>query len=156
MGKEETTQHRKRIPLTLPITALVLLILGLVAAPAITASFSETQLNRNALLSGIGFLTIFIAIILFYIASIQLLAFWLNGRVSFSTFRLIEYILIGGIVAGVFGMFQPWVFLFFRYGFYLLLLATLGFIAWTHVTPAPATLEEEPPGTAVELTTPYE
>ena len=44
---------------------------------------------------------------------------------------------IGGIVLGIIMMFQPWVFVLFRYGFYLLLFSTLAFIVWSHVTAAP-------------------
>ena len=44
--------------------------------------------------------------------------------------------LIGGIILGIIGMFQPWIFEAFRYGFYLLLASTIGYIAWSHVSPA--------------------
>ena len=45
--------------------------------------------------------------------------------------------LIAGIVLGIIGMFQPWFFPAFRYGFYLLLASTIGYIAWSHISPAP-------------------
>jgi hypothetical protein len=32
-------------------------------------------------------------------------------------------------------MFQPWVFLAYRYGFLVLLISTLGFILWSHIVP---------------------
>ena len=136
MTDPEPKPQKRRVPIGLPITAVLLLLLGLFVAPAITNSFSEDQLNRNALLSGIGFLLVFISIVLFYIILIWWLALKLNGRVSSRIFRLVEYILIAGIVLGVVGMFQPWFFVAYRYGFYLLLVATLGFIAWSHITPA--------------------
>jgi hypothetical protein len=136
--REPTPQPKKRrVPIGLPITAVLLLLLAHFVAPSITASFSEEQLNRNALLSGIGFLMVFISTILFYISFIWWLALRLNGKISYKTYRLIEYIIIAGIILGILGMFQPWVFAAFRYGFYLLLLATVAFIAWSHVTPAP-------------------
>lgn len=136
MTDQSIQPPKPRISLTLPITAVFILLLGLFVAPLVTNSFTEEQLNRNALLSGISFLLIFIAIILFYVALIQLLGAWLNGKVAPDRFQKIEYVFIGGILLGIFGMFQPWVFIFFRYGFFLLILATLGFIAWSHVTPA--------------------
>ena len=136
MSEQNPTPQKRRVPIGLPITAVLFLLFGLFVAPAVTASFAEEQLNRNALLSGIGFLSIFIAIILFYISAIWWLALRLNGKVAYKTYRLIEYILIGGIILGIVGMFQPWVFAAFRYGFYLLLASTVSFIAWSHVTPA--------------------
>lgn len=136
MTEQELQPPKRSVPIWLPVTAVVLLLFGLFGAPALTNSFSAEQLNRNALLSGIGFLAVFIAIILFYVAFIWWLGLLLNGKVSERTYRLIEYILIGGIVVGILGMFQPWVFALFRYGFHLLLWSTLGFIAWSHVSPA--------------------
>lgn len=127
---------KRRVPIGLPVTAVLFLLFGWFVAPMITASFPQEQLNRNALLSGIGFLMVFISIILFYISFIWWLALRLNGKVAYKTYRLIEYILIGGIILGIVGMFQPWVFAAFRYGFYLLLASTVSFIAWSHVTPA--------------------
>lgn len=124
------------MPRWLPITGVVLVLLGIFVAPMITNSFTEEQLNKNPLYSGIQFLLIFIAIILFYASFIWYLAYRLNGRVPERIFRIIEYVLIGGIIVGIIGMFQPWFFPAFRYGFYLLLASTIGYIAWSHVTPA--------------------
>ena len=135
MSEQEQKPKKQRVPIGLPISAVLFLLLAIFVAPAITNSFSEEQLNRIALLSGISFLMIFISIILIYISFIWWLALKLNGKVSDKTYRIVEYIMIGGIIAGVIGMFQPWVFIAFRYGFYLLLISTLAFIAWSHVTP---------------------
>jgi hypothetical protein len=55
--------------------------------------------------------------------------------VEIGRYQLIERIIIASIVLGIFFMFQPWVFVLFRYGFYLLTLATLAFIVWSHVAP---------------------
>ncbi|MBE7530893.1 MAG: hypothetical protein HS099_14310 [Ardenticatenaceae bacterium] len=140
MAEQDPTPKKRRVPIGLPITAVLFLFLGLFVAPTLTASFPQEQLNRNALLSGIGFLMVFISIILFYISAIWWLALRLNGKVAYKTYRLIEYILIGGIILGIVGMFQPWLFAAFRYGFYLLLASTVSFIAWSHITPVP---EEE-------------
>ena len=43
--------------------------------------------------------------------------------------------LIGGILLGILGMFQPWVFGLYKTGFFVLLFSTLGFILWSHVVP---------------------
>ena len=55
---------QKRVPIGLPIAAVILLLLGIFAGPRITASFTDEQLARNALLSGIAFLMVFVSIIL--------------------------------------------------------------------------------------------
>jgi hypothetical protein len=135
--EKEFDNNTRPVPLWLPITGVVVLLLGIFVAPMITSSYSEEQLNRNAILSGFQFLLIFISIIIFYASLIWFLAYKLNGRVPERIFRIIEYLLIGGIILGIVGMFQPWIFTGFRYGFYLLLASTIGYIAWSHITPAP-------------------
>jgi hypothetical protein len=89
----------------------------------------------------ITFLAGFLVILFAYIFLIRWVAGRLNERVDAQRFALIERILIGGIVLGVVCMFQPWFFLGYRYGFLLLLLSTLGFILWSHVTPAATEIE---------------
>ena len=125
------------LPKAMPIIALILLVLGIALSPFIQDIFAEEQLNKNPLLSGIPFLLVFISIILFFMSFIWWLSNRLNFRVSDKTYQIIEKIFIGGIVLGIIMMFQPWVFVFFRYGFYLLLLSTLAFIVWSHITAAP-------------------
>ena len=125
------------LPKAMPIIALILLVLGIALTPFIQDIFTEEQLSRNPLYSGIPFLLIFISIILFFMSFIWWLSNRLNFRVSDKTYQIIEKIFIGGIVLGIIMMFQPWVFVFFRYGFYLLLLSTLAFIVWSHITAAP-------------------
>lgn len=126
------------LPKALPISATVLLILGIISTQFIDQIFSTEQLSRNAVLSGIPFILIFAAIILYYMSFTWWLSNRLNFRVSERTHQLIERLTIGGIAIGVLMMFQPWVFAAFRYGFYLLLFSTLAFIVWSHITPAPA------------------
>jgi hypothetical protein len=72
----------------------------------------------------------------------------LNNNIPEKTYRPIEYILIGGIVLGILFMFQPWVFELFRIGFFLLLISTILYIAWSHVRPRTADLSEELGGVA--------
>lgn len=126
------------LPKALPISATVLLVLGIISTQFIDQIFSAEQLSRNAVLSGIPFILIFAAIILYYMSFTWWLSNRLNFRVSERTHQLIERLTIGGIAIGVLMMFQPWVFAAFRYGFYLLLFSTLAFIVWSHITPAPA------------------
>ncbi len=52
---------------------------------------------------------------------------------SVSLHSLLERIMIGGILLGVIGMFQPWVFGLFGWGFLVLALSTLGFTVISNV-----------------------
>ncbi|NCF65944.1 MAG: hypothetical protein GWP61_08215 [Chloroflexi bacterium] len=124
------------LPKSLPIIALILLLLGILLSPFISSIFSEEQLSKNPLYSGIPFLLIFSSIILFFMSFTWWVSNRLNFRVSDKWYQRIEKIFIGGIVLGIIFMFQPWVFVLFRYGFYLLLISTLAFIVWSHVTAA--------------------
>lgn len=128
-------QKRTRVPLGLPIAAVILIVLGVLAGPIIRSIATEDQMARNVLLSALPFILIFIGIILIYMTIIWAVASVLNDRVSARTYRIIEYIAIGGIVVGVVCMLQPWVFALFRYGFLLLLFSTIFFILWSHVRP---------------------
>lgn len=82
------------------------------------------------------FIVGFLIILGLFIAFIRWVAGRLNGSLPQSTFDLVERIIIGGIVLGVVGMFQPWLFVGYKYGFLLVLFSTLAFIVWSHVTPA--------------------
>ena len=126
---------RLRVPIGLPIAAVVSLILGIVAGPLIRSSFSEKVLAKNVLLNAIPFILIFVAILLVYITIIRQVARALNNHIPARTHRLIEIICTAGIVLGIVGMFQPWWFAAYRIGFPVLLVSTLAYILWSHVTP---------------------
>lgn len=131
----EDNRPIRRMPKALPISGAVLLVLGIVAIPLVQDFFSEDQLSRNAILSGIPFILIFAAIIIFFMSFVWFVSNKLNFRISARTYDLVEKIIIGGIILGIIFMFQPWVFVLFRYGFYLLLIATLAFLVWSHIAP---------------------
>ena len=124
-----------RVPIGLPISVVVLLILGAIANPVLSSVVSEEQFTTNVLLSAIPFVLIFVAIVLSFISLTWLLASVLNHHISERIYRPIELTMIGGIVLGAIGMFQPWFFLAYRYGFLLLLISTLAFILWSHIVP---------------------
>lgn len=71
---------------------------------------------------------------------------WVSGRLSYkiaaARFTQIERVIIAGIVLGVVSMFQPWLFVGYKYGFLVLLFSTLAFIVWSHITPAPTVFAE--------------
>ena len=89
-------------------------------------------MGLQAILFIIGFALILALFILF----IRFVSQRLNDAISQRTFSTVERIIIAGIVLGVIGMFQPWFFPAYKYGFLLLLASTLAFIVWSHVTPA--------------------
>ena len=91
----------------------------------------------------IYFIVAFSAILALFIYFIRWLSRRLDQRVAEDTFDRIERVIIGGIVLGVIGMFQPWIFEGYRLGFLLLLFSTLAFIVWSHITPAPSFYGEE-------------
>lgn len=128
-------KRRLRLPVGLFIAIAVTLILGLVAKPVITSLTTEKQRATNVLLSAIPFILIFVSILLVFISLINMSSSLLNDRISERMYRTIETILIVGIVAGVFGMFQPWLMILYKVGFLVLLVSTLGFIWWSHVKP---------------------
>ncbi|HSG17168.1 MAG TPA: hypothetical protein VLE70_12715 [Anaerolineae bacterium] len=136
------------VPRGMPISAVILLILGLIARQVWPNIFTEEQMAGNVLLAAIPFILVFAAIIIAFMSLVWYASAKLGGNVPEKTYRPIEYVLIGGILLGILLMFQPWVFELFRVGFFLLLGSTLGFILWSHVTPK----EEDQAGqTAVEV-----
>ena len=129
---------RPRILVGLPLVAVLLLVLGLVAGPQIRSSFSEETLTKNVLLNAIPFILIFLAILLFYIAIVRQVAVALNRSISDRIHHGIEVVCMVGILLGVVGMFQPWWFGAYRIGFLVVLASTLTYILWSHVIPKEA------------------
>lgn len=134
---------KPRVPIGMPIAAVIFFVLGFAAQPIIQSLATEEQLDDNVLLSAIPFVLVFVGIILTYMTIIWLVASALNHNVSARVYRVIEMVIIGGIVLGALGMFQPWTMSFFKSGFLLLLLSTLSFILWSHVTPKGKLRKEE-------------
>jgi len=48
-------------------------------------------------------------------------------------YKSVEYVFIVGIVVGIISMFQPWTFMLFKPGFFILFGSLLGFMIWSHV-----------------------
>jgi hypothetical protein len=138
MGK-----YQPRVPKGLLIAIGITLVLGIIAGPLINSFASEEQLAQNVFLNAIPFILIFVSIILAFIAIIWAVATALNNNISKRTHSIVEGILITGIVLGILGMFQPWMHILFKYGFLMLLISTLGFILWSHVTPEREARQEE-------------
>lgn len=135
--------NRPRIPIKLLIVIIVCLILGVVALQLIPKYVAPEKLGKNVLLNAIPFILIFASILLTYIMIISIVAQMLSNQISPRSFKIVESILIAGIVLGVLGMFQPWFFIAYPVGFLVLLFSTLGFILWSHVSPKPKQRQEE-------------
>jgi len=102
-----------------------------------------------------SFITVFLAILMAYIFFVVVAAsILLSGRVPQRVYGLIETVIIAGVVLGVIGMFQPWIHLGFRIGFHLLLLSTLAYIVWSHITPRATRYDEEESISDISLSEP--
>ncbi|RME88154.1 MAG: hypothetical protein D6770_07685 [Anaerolineae bacterium] len=132
-----------RVPRGLIIAIVVLLVLGLIASSLVDRIFTEQQLANNVLLAAIPFILIFVAIVLTFITLIVIAATMLNNNIPPRPYSVIERILMAGIVLGIVGMFQPWIFWAYKYGFIVLLFSTLGYILWSHVVPYRPEMREE-------------
>ena len=89
-------------------------------------------------MNALYFMLGFIAILALFITFIRWLSRRLSYKIAYDRFARIERLIIASIVLGVVSMFQPWLFVGYKYGFLVLLFSTLAFIVWSHVTPAPA------------------
>lgn len=96
-------------------------------------------MNLQAVLFIVGFLII----LGLFIRFINVVSKRLSDNIAQDRFDRIERLIIGGIILGVIGMFQPWIFIGYKYGFLLLLFSTLAFIVWSHITPAATQYNEE-------------
>lgn len=125
---------RKKLLLILLGVAVLLWIVGAALIPVIDSVDPITKAD-NVILNGIPFILIFIGVIVAFIDFIILMATRLNNKISEKTYTPIERVLIGGIVFGVIGMFQPFTVVLYTLGFIVLLISTLSYIAWSHVVP---------------------
>jgi len=124
---------RPLIPLKLLIAAAVLLALSFAARPVLQALVPDLESASNALLLAIPFLLVFVPIILGFMAVIVFVSKFLYQRVQERTYKVIEYVFLLGIVLGIISMFQPWTFLLFKPGFFVLFGSLIGFMIWSHV-----------------------
>ena len=123
------------VPFGVVIASIIFLVLGLLARPLISNLATPEQMASNVLLNAIPFILIFISILLVYVTIIIIVGNLLNNKISARIYKIIDIILIGGIVLGVLSMFQPWSLQLYKYGFMVLLFSVLGYIIWSHTTP---------------------
>ncbi|HTZ52318.1 MAG TPA: hypothetical protein VMF68_11695 [Spirochaetia bacterium] len=124
---------RSLIPLKLIIAAVVLLGLSFAAGPVLSALVPDLQSSTNVLLLALPFLLVFVPIMLGFMAVIVFVSKLLHQRVPERVYKTIEYVFIAGILLGIVSMFQPWTFLLFKPGFFVLFGSLLAFMVWSHV-----------------------
>ncbi len=134
---------RKRLLLIMLGVAVLLVLIGVIAQPLIQANTTVQQRTDNAILNGIGFILIFVGIIVAFIDLIIFLATFLNRNVSERVYNPILNILIAGIVLGVIGMFQPFLFVLYQIGFGMLFVSLIGFLVWSHIVPKSVRRQED-------------
>ncbi len=117
--------------------AILLFVFALLFSVIGNSVFSE-ETRKGVFINAVPFITAFIGILLLFILVIVLVAKRYNGKVPARCHGAIERTLVIGILFGVFFLFQPFSIVPYRYGFLLLLVATLSFILWSHVVPAGA------------------
>jgi hypothetical protein len=140
---ETEKQSGGGVPRGMPIAAGILLILGLIAWQVVPNIVTEEQMARNVILAAIPFILVFASIIVAFMSLVWFASFKLSDNISEKVYRPVEYMLIGGILLGVFLMFQPWVFELFRVGFFLLLASIIGYILWSHIKPKSSEASEQ-------------
>ncbi len=124
---------RQLIPLKLLVAAAVLLGLSFAARPVMNALVPNLESASNALLLAIPFLLVFVPIILGFMALIVFVSKLLHHRIPERAYKVIEYVFLLGILVGIVSMFQPWTFLLFKPGFFVLFGSLIGFMVWSHV-----------------------
>ena len=135
--------QRPRVSVSLLIVIVLLVVMGVAANYLIQMTATPEQMAKNVLLSAIPFILIFIAIILSFVALIQLVGSAINGRIALRSHRVVETLTIIGILFGIFGIYQPWSFGLYPIGFIVLLFSILAFILWSHTYPKRPLLHEE-------------
>jgi type IV secretory pathway TrbD component len=98
------------------------------------------------------FIPMFVVLVFLFGLFIWFLGTRLYEKVPQRWFLAGVLVLIGGIIAGVVLMFQPFVFAGFPVGFWFVFLSLIGFMVWSHVQPRTrraeptAEVEEQAPG----------
>ncbi len=116
--------------------ALIAALVGLIFIPL--SRLLSADLQGEVMIQAVPFVALVAAIILLFIMVVALVARWLHLVIPHRTHQAVEHTLIAGILVGIVYLFQPFTIGPYRYGFGLLLAATLLFILWSHVTPRSA------------------
>jgi hypothetical protein len=124
--------------------AIILFAVAFVFANVVLGALPD-NLRRSVLIQAIPFFTTFVGILLLFILSIILMAERFNGAIPSRTYKNVEALIVAGIIFGVICLFNPWSVVPYRYGFGLLLISTLLFIVWSHISPPRAQVDAAAP-----------
>jgi hypothetical protein len=134
---------RARLLIGFFVSAAILIVLGIILQSLILQWTTPKARSDNALLGGIPFIFIFVGIIVAFIGSITLLATLINHKISAALYHPILNLFIAGIVLGVVGIFQPFLFVLYQIGFWMLLISVIGYIVWSHIVPRAVRRQEK-------------
>jgi len=136
--------HKKiRPPFILLIISVAITILGILYQNFVLTGIPEQTRIDNVILIAVPFICYFVAILLVYIFIINMSGQLLSGRVSEKLYKVLNLILIVGIILGIILMLQPFSMVLFKISFMIVLISLLLFMLWSHVTPVLSPMEEE-------------
>lgn len=121
--------------------AVALFIFAYLFSMVIMPALPE-DLRNGVLTHAIPFFGAFVGVLLLFILLIVLVARRFDRKIPNRTYKSIENLIVFAIVFSVICMFNPWSFVPYRYGFGMLVIATLSFILWSHVAPPRTGLDE--------------
>lgn len=132
-----------RPPFVLPLVSVLLTFFGFLYSKFFLETIPEKSRIDNVIIIAVPFICYFVAILLVYIFLINLLSQILNHRISPKVYKPISFIIIAGILGGIFMMLQPFTIVLFRVSFMFVLVSLLFFMFWSHVIPAGIPEDEE-------------
>ncbi len=112
-------------------------LFSLVIMPAL-----PEDIRNGVLTHAIPFFAAFVGVLLLFILLIVLVARRFDRKIPNRTYKSIENLIVFTIIFSVVCLFNPWSFVPYRYGFGMLVIATLSFIVWSHVAPPRTGLDE--------------
>jgi hypothetical protein len=134
---------RIRPPFVLPIASILLAIFGYVYSNSILVKIPEKEQINNVILVAVPFICYFVAVLLVYIFIINVMGQLLNRRVPERIYKIINFIIIAGIILGIIMMMQPFTIILFKMSFMVVLISLLLFMIWSHISPAFSPEEED-------------
>lgn len=136
-------KNKIRPPYVLPIISALLVIAGILYRDFVLVNIPVKQQINNVILVAIPFICYFVAILLVYIFIINVVGQVLSRRVPEKIYKVLNFIIIAGIIVGIIMMMQPFTIVLYKISFMVVLVSLLLFIIWSHVSPAFSPEEEE-------------
>jgi hypothetical protein len=130
-------------PLVLLIISALLVVFGFLYGKFILPTIPEQTQIDNVIVMAVPFICYFVAILLVYIFLINLFSQILNYRISAKIYKPVNFLIIAGIIGGIFMMLQPFTIVLYRISFMVVLVSLLLFIFWSHIIPAHRIEEDE-------------